>query len=134
MQEKLKLKFWKSLFQKKVVNCISANKDKEYKSQLRFLNLIPTPRFIQLNDLLLVFKVLTDESSGIEIPVVHTKRTRNNKTFKMMETRKEKARSKFTFVNCRIKLSSCKPERNFNKFKKSSWTEKENNTHSVDFC
>ena len=42
--------------------------------------------FIQLNDLLLVSKALNEENSGIELPEVHTKETRNNEIFKMMIT------------------------------------------------
>ena len=53
--------------------------------------------FIQLNDLLLVSKSLNEENSGIELPEVHTKETRNNEIFKMAKTRTEKARSEFTF-------------------------------------
>ena len=89
-------------FQKKVVKWITGNKDTEYKSQLRLLNILPLPRFIQLNDLLLVSKALNEENSGIELPEVHTKETRNNEIFKMAKTRTEKARSEFSFKTCRI--------------------------------
>ena len=73
-------------FQKKVVKWITGNKDTEYKSQLRLLNILPLPMFIQLNDLLLVSKALNEENSGIELPEVHTKETRNNEIFKMTKT------------------------------------------------
>ena len=63
-------------FQKKVVKWITGNKDTEYKNQLRLLNILPLPMFIQLNDLLLVSKALNEENSGIELPEVHTKQTR----------------------------------------------------------
>ena len=86
-------------YQKKVVKWITGNKDTEYKSQLRLLYILPLPMFIQLNDLLLVSKALNEENSGIELPEVHTKETRNNEIFEMTKTRTEEARSEFT---CRI--------------------------------
>ena len=89
-------------FQKKIVKWMTGNKDTEYKSQLRLLNVLPLPMFIQPNDLLLVSKALNEENSGIELPEVHTKETRNNEIFKMMKTRTEKARSEFTFKTCQI--------------------------------
>ena len=46
---------------------------------------------IQLNDQLLVSKDLNDENSGIELPEVHMKETRNNEIFKMTKTRKRTA-------------------------------------------
>ena len=89
-------------FQKNVVKWKTGNKDTEYKSQLRLLNILPLPMFIQLNDLLLVSKALNEENNGIELPEVHTKETRNNEIFKLTKTRTEKARSQFTFKTCRI--------------------------------
>ena len=56
---------------------------------------------IELSDLLLFSKALNGENSGIELPEVHTKETRDNDIFKMT-TRTEKARSEFTFKTCRI--------------------------------
>ena len=69
-------------FQNKVVKWITGNKHTEYKSQLRLLNTLPLPMFIQLNDLLLVSKALNEENSSIELPEVHTKETRNNEILK----------------------------------------------------
>ena len=71
-----------------------------YKSLI--LPALPLPIIIQLNDLLLVSKALNEENSGIELPEVHSKETRNNDIFKMTKTRTEKARSEFTFKTCRI--------------------------------
>ena len=88
-------------FQKKVVQWITGNEDTEYKGQLRLLNILLLPMFIQFNDLLLVPKALNEENSGIELPEVHTKETRNNEIFKMTKTRTEKAPSEFTFKSCR---------------------------------
>ena len=79
-------------FQKKVVKWITGNEDTEYKSQLRLLNILPLPMFIQLNDLLLVSKALNEENSGIELPEVHTKETRNNE-IQNLEQRKRAANS-----------------------------------------
>ena len=44
----------------------------------------------------------SEKNSGIELPEVHTKETRNNEIFKMTKTRTENARSEFTFKTCRI--------------------------------
>ena len=52
-------------FHQKVVKWITGNKDTEYKSQIRLLNILPLPMFIQLNDILLVSKVLNEKNSGI---------------------------------------------------------------------
>ena len=89
-------------FQKKVFKWITGNKDREYKSRLLLLNILPLPMFIQLNNLLLVSKALNEENSGIELPEVQTKETRNNEIFKMTKTRTEKSRSHFIFKTCRI--------------------------------
>ena len=64
---------------------------------------------IQLNYLLQVSKVLNEENSAIELPEIHTKGTRNNKIFRMMKTRREKAPSEFT-----LKLSEMQIELNLN--------------------
>ena len=66
------------IFKKKVVKWITGKKDTDYKRQLRLLNILPLPMFIHFNDLLLVSKALNEENSGIELPEVHTKETRNN--------------------------------------------------------
>ena len=85
--------------------------------------------FFQLNDLLLVSKALTEENSGLELPEVHTKETRNYEIVKTTKTRTEKARSEFTFKTCRI----ADPPRKFNKLKGTIWTEKCNITYNVEF-
>ena len=56
--------------------------------------------FTQLNDLLKVSKDRSEENSDIELPELHTKRSRNNETFKTTKTGTEKARSEFTIKNC----------------------------------
>ena len=68
-------------FQKKVINWITGNKDTKYKSPLRLLYILSLPIVIQLNDRLLDSKTL-NENSGIELPEVHTKGTRNEEYFR----------------------------------------------------
>ena len=118
----------------------NGNKDTEYKSQLRLLNILSLPMFIQLNDLLLVSKALNEENSGIELPEVHTKETRNNEIFKMTKTRTEKGRSEFTFKTCRIAnrlenlISLREPSGLKNRILRTMWNFFENKFSARNIC
>ena len=89
-------------FQKKAVKWISGNKRVNYISQLRLLNILPLPMFLQVNDLLLHAKVMNESSHCIELPDLKSAYGRRKEVFRLQKTRTEKARSEFTFRNCRI--------------------------------
>ena len=79
---------------KKVVKRITGNKDTECKSQLRLLNILPLPMFIQLNDLLLVSKALNEENSGIELQkYIRKKQGTKFSKWRKLEQRKRAANS-----------------------------------------
>ena len=56
-------------FQKKVVGWITGNKTMSYRSQLKILNILPLPMFLQLNDVLLLSKI-TNEEMGTSISLL----------------------------------------------------------------
>ena len=53
--------------------------------------------FIQLNDLLLASKALNEDNSGIELPEVHTKETRNKKNFQNDENSNKESALRIPF-------------------------------------
>ena len=73
-----------------------------YISQLPLLNILPLPMFLQVNDLLLLAKVLLESSHCIELPDLTSANGRTKEVYRLQKTRMEKARSKFIFRNCRI--------------------------------
>ena len=90
-------------FQKKVVRWITENKTMSYLSQLQFLNILPLPMFLQLNDMLLLSKITNEElGTSISLPERPEKRGRRSEIFKLWKTRTEKGRSEFVFRNCRL--------------------------------
>ena len=89
-------------FQKKAVKWIRGNKGVDYISQLRRLNILPLPMFLQVNDLLLLAKVMNESSHCIELPDLTSANGRTKEVFRLQKTRTEKARSEFTFRNCRL--------------------------------
>ena len=89
-------------FQKKVVKWISGNKTMSYLSQLKILNILPLPMFLQLNDMLLLSKITNEEmGSSISLPERSEIKGRSE-SFKLWKTRTEKGRSEFVFRNCRL--------------------------------
>ena len=78
------------------------NKDTEYKRQLRLLNILPLPMFIQLNDLLLVSKALNEENNGIEIPKVQKQGTAKFSKRRKPEQRKRATNSPLKPVELQI--------------------------------
>ena len=89
-------------FQKKAVKWITGNKGVTYISQLRLLNILPLPMFLQVSDLLLLAKVMHESSHCIEPPDLTSANGRTKEVFRLQKTRTEKARSEFTFRNCRL--------------------------------
>ena len=89
-------------FQKKVVRWITGNETRSCRSQLKILNILPLPMYLQLNDMLLLSKIPNEEmGSSIRLPVRPEMRGRSE-IFKLWKTRTEKGRSEFVFRNCRL--------------------------------
>ena len=89
-------------FQKKVVGWITGNKTMSYRSQLKILNILPLPMFLQLNDVLLLSKI-TNEETGTSFSLPERPEIRGrSETFKLRKTRTEKGWSNFIFRNCRL--------------------------------
>ena len=90
-------------FQRKVVRWITVNKTKSYRSQLKILNILPLPLFLQLNGMLL-FSKITSEEMGTSISLTERPKIRGRRSeiFKLWKTRTEIGRSEFVFRNCRL--------------------------------
>ena len=55
--------------QKKVLRWITGNKTMSYLGQLKVLNILPLPMFLQLNDMLLLLKITNEEmGTSISLP------------------------------------------------------------------
>ena len=89
-------------FQKKAMKWITGNKGVIYISQLRLLNFLPLPMFLQVNDLLLLAKVMHESLHCIELHDLARANGRTREVFRFQKTRTEKVRNKFTFRNCRL--------------------------------
>ena len=89
-------------FQKKAVKWITGLQDVDYKNQIRLLNILPLPMFLQLNSLLLLSKFMNEDSNCIELPETVQGRGRKNDIFCPTKKRTEKARGEFVFKNCRL--------------------------------
>ena len=89
-------------FQKKAMKWITGNKGVNYISQLRLLNILPLLMLLQVNDLLLLAKVMHESLHCIELPDLTSANGRTKEVFRLQKTRTEKARSEFTFRNCKL--------------------------------
>ena len=88
-------------FQKKVIRWITGNKTGVYINELRLLNILPLPMFIQLNNILLLASLDSNERNEIVLNR-RTTRARNTEIFEMRKVRTEKARNEFVFRTSRI--------------------------------
>ena len=88
-------------FQKKVIRWITGNKTGVYINELRLLNILPLPMFIQLNNILLLASLHSNERNEIVLNR-RTTRARNTEIFEMQKVRTEKARNEFVFRTSRI--------------------------------
>ena len=71
-------------FQKKVVKWITGNKTMSYLNQLKILNILPLPIFLQSNDKLLLSKITTEEfGTSISLPERPEIRGRRSEIFKL---------------------------------------------------
>ena len=89
-------------FQKKAVKWITGLKDQSYTSQMRLLNILPLPMFIQLNDILLLSKMNPENNPSLNMPELHEPDRRITDIFKLPNTRTEGARREFVFRTCRV--------------------------------
>ena len=84
-------------FQKRAVKWITELHDVDYENQLRLLNLLPLPMFLQLKNLLLLSKIMNDYSHCIELPATALGRGRKSDILMLNKKRTEKARGEFVF-------------------------------------
>ena len=90
-------------FQKKVVKWVCGKHCQNYTDQLRMLNILPLPMFLQTNDLLLLSKLCTDyEHDSIPLPTANNTLDRRLEPFKLPKTRTEKRRGEFVFRTTRV--------------------------------
>ena len=88
---------------KNVVRWITGNKTMSSLSQLKTLNILPLPMFLQLNDMLLLSKIKNEEiRTSISLPEGPEIRGKRSENFKLWKTRTKKGRSEFVFRNCRL--------------------------------
>ena len=88
-------------FQKKVLKWITGN-DSDYTEQLRLLNILPRALFLQLNELLMMAKLMHEENDHIKLPAKIENPVRTKEIFNLNKTRTKKIRGEFTFRTCRL--------------------------------
>ena len=101
-------------FQKKVVRWITCIKGSCYGNQLRILNILPLPMFIQMSGILLLAKVMTEDDEIISLPERQDPQKRITEVFKQYKTRTKKARGEFVFRTCRLVNQSRKTSKSVN--------------------
>ena len=87
--------------QRKAVRWITGGNE-PYENQLRLLNILPLPMYIQMNDLLTLSKLTKEGRDDIEVPEINKVRGRSTELYTLREVRLEKARNEFVFKNCRL--------------------------------
>ena len=93
------------LFQKKVVKWICGKHCQKYTDQLRMLNILPLPMFLQTKDLLLLSKLCTDyEHHSIPLPTANNTLDRRLEPLKLPTIRTEKRRGEFVFVQPELQI------------------------------
>ena len=91
------------IFQKKVVKWICGKHCQKYTDQLRMLNVLPLPMFLQTKDLLLLSKLCTDyKHHSIPLPTANNNLDRRLEPFKLPKTRTEKRRGEFVLRTTRV--------------------------------
>ena len=86
--------------QRKAVRWITGRTE-PYENQLRLLNILPLPMYMQMIGLLTLSK-LTQGRDDIEIPEINKVRGRSTELYTLRKVRLEKARNEFVFKNCRL--------------------------------
>ena len=98
----IKLGLYKSLvLPRKAVRWITG-RNEPYENQLRLLNIMTLPMYMQMNDLLTLSKLTQEGRDDIEIPEINKVRKRSTDLYTLRKVRLEKARKKFVFKNCRL--------------------------------
>ena len=86
--------------QRKAVRWITG-RNEPYENQLRLLNILPLPMYIQMNDLLTLSKLTQEGRDDNEIPEKNKVRGRSTQLYTLRKVRLEKARNEFVYKNCR---------------------------------
>ena len=80
------------MLQRKEVRWITG-RNEPYENQLRFLNILPLPMYMQMNDLLTLSKLTREGRDDIEIPEVNNVRGRSTELYTLRKVRLKKARN-----------------------------------------
>ena len=89
-------------FQKRALNWVCYESNRSWLQQLRLLNVLPLPLFIQCNDILLMSKLLVEGEHNINIPTCNPESGRYTMVFKLNKCKNEKTRGEFVYRTCRI--------------------------------
>ena len=89
-------------FQKRALNWVCYKSNRSYLQQLRLLNVLPLPLFMQCNDYLLMSKLLVEGEHNINIPTCNPESGSSTMFFKLNKCKKEKTRGEFVYRTCRI--------------------------------
>ena len=89
-------------FQKRALNWVCYESNWCYLHQLRLLNVLPLPLFMQCNDILLMSKLPVEGEHNINIPTCNPESGRSTMFFKLNKCKKEKTRGAFVYRTCRI--------------------------------
>ena len=79
-------------------------RNEPYENQLRLLNILPLPMYIQMNDLLTLSKLTQEGRDDIEIHEINKDRGRSTEIYTLRKVGLEKARNEFVFKNCRLAI------------------------------
>ena len=89
-------------FQKRALNWVCYESNRSYLQQLRLLNVLPLPLFMQCNDILLMSKLLVEGEHNISIPTYNPESGMSTMFFKLNKCKKEKTRGECVYRTCRI--------------------------------
>ena len=73
-----------------------------YENQLRLLNILPLPMYMQMNDVLTLSMLTQEGRDDIEIPEINKVPGRSTELYTLRKVSLEKARNEFVFKNCRL--------------------------------
>ena len=86
--------------QRKAVRRITGPNE-PYENQLRLLNILPLPMYMQMNHLLTLSKLTREGRDDIEIPEINKVRGRFTELYTLRKVRLQKAQNEFVFKNGR---------------------------------
>ena len=73
-----------------------------YENQLRLLNILPLPMYMQMNDVLTLSMLTQEGRDDIEITEINKVPGRSIELYTLRKVSLEKARNEFVFKNCRL--------------------------------